>query len=91
MPDSKYLVESVVFRPRLERDQMPCRCTICGSNPSVFEYRKPPDAGSCCTACAFNILVKLANDEISHWTGLFGVDLPRRVESGEPGESTRRR
>ena len=61
----------------LDAGHMPPRCSVCGANPSVFEYRKPADprseheeSGSCCTACAFNLLLQMANEEASAWAAL---------------------
>lgn len=53
------------------------RCSICDSNPAVLHFRKLPvegsqvsDAGQCCTACAFNMIIGLAQEEIDAWLAL---------------------
>jgi hypothetical protein len=71
MAANNYFQERVVFGTRdLDDDQVPCRCMVCEVNPSFFEYQKQVDShpvrkesGYCCTACAFNMLLELANKE----------------------------
>ena len=53
------------------------RCSICDANPAVLDFRKLPEDGSamsdngpCCTACAFNMIVGLAQTELDAWLAL---------------------
>ena len=56
---------------------VPERCSICNANPAVLHFRRLPedssrvsDTGQCCTACAFNMIVGLAQEEIDAWLAL---------------------
>jgi len=56
---------------------VPERCSICSANPAVLHFRKLPeedsqvsDTGQCCTACAFNMIIGLAQEEIDAWLAL---------------------
>lgn len=71
MAANNYFQECVVFGTRnLDADQVPGRCVVCGLNPSFFAYQKQVDfhpvrkeSGYCCTACALNMLLEIANKE----------------------------
>ena len=71
MAANSYFQERVVFGTRkLNADEVPGRCVVCEVNPSLFAYQKQLDShpvrkesGYCCTSCAFNMLVELANGE----------------------------
>jgi hypothetical protein len=59
---------------------IPERCAICGANPAVLHFQRLPedgaqvsDFGHCCTACAFNMIVGLAQEEIDAWLALAGT------------------
>jgi hypothetical protein len=81
MADGNYFREYAVFSTRkLDSGRLPPRCTVCGANPSLFEYQKHTgshpvreESGTCCTACAFNMLLQLAQDEASEWTALANI------------------
>lgn len=78
MADSSYFREYAVFSTRKLDGPLPPRCTVCGANPSLFEYQKQTsrhqpvriEIGSCCTACAFSMLLQLAQTEAREWTAL---------------------
>ena len=70
--------EYVLFETAaLGSDGVPRRCSNCQVNPSTFEYQKHSgthgsrkESGFCCTACAFSMLMQLANEEASEWAAL---------------------
>jgi len=61
--------------------RMPRRCTICQENPGAFEYQRhsaagrrvEQESGYCCTSCAFNLLIHLAEEEVEHWVAMAGT------------------
>ena len=78
------LEESITFAGCIDQDMsatIPERCSICGNNPSVLEYQKHSggkslplqETGYCCTACAFNMIVALAQHEIDQWLAMAGT------------------
>jgi hypothetical protein len=63
-----------------EAGRVPRRCTLCGGNPAVFQYQKHKgshparrESGSCCTACAFNMLLRNAEQEARESAGLANI------------------
>jgi hypothetical protein len=78
MAHNDYFDEYVVFATAaLGNDGLPRRCSNCRVNPSTFEYQRHSDtqgtrkeSGFCCTACAFSMLLQLANEEAQEWTAL---------------------
>jgi hypothetical protein len=86
MAANNYFQEYLVFRTRdLDADRVPRRCVVCEVNPSLFAYEKRMDSrsvrkesGYCCTSCAFNMLVKLANEETRSLAALTRTSARRR-------------
>jgi hypothetical protein len=78
MPDLSNPRSNVLFSTmKLESEEEPRRCGLCGCNPSFFSYQKhaaahPPheEHGHCCTACAFTMLMRLAAEEAREWAAL---------------------
>jgi hypothetical protein len=78
MPDLNNPRSNVLFSTmKLESEEEPRRCGLCGCNPSFFPYQKhsaahPPheEHGYCCAACAFTMLTHLAADEAREWAAL---------------------
>jgi len=70
--------EYVAFSPIEERAIPSMHCGACGLNLSVFQYqkhgrsagRRVEQSGHCCTACAFSMLLQLANEEVDQWVAL---------------------
>jgi hypothetical protein len=81
MTDNNCFEEYVVFGIRKpDPGKVPRRCTVCGANPSLFEYQRHTgnhpvrnESGTCCTACAFNMLLRIANEEAREWAALAGA------------------
>src|SRR6185369_5808767 len=86
MAANNHFQEYLVFRTRdLDADRVPRRCVVCEVNPSLFAYEKRMDSrsvckegGYCCTSCAFNMLVKLANEETRSFGALTRTSARRR-------------
>jgi hypothetical protein len=78
MKDESCFHESILFSMRRPRtDTLPRRCTVCGANPALFQYQEHTgshpmrrQSGTCCTACAFNMLLRIANEEAREWAAL---------------------
>lgn len=78
MPNPHEFHQNVLFSTiKLDPEKVPRRCMVCGSNPSLFEYQRHAgsdprckEMGSCCTACAFNMLLQLADEETREWAAL---------------------
>ena len=78
MPDLNNRAQTWLFSTmKLESEEEPRRCGLCGCNPSFFSYQKhsaahPPheEHGYCCAACAFTMLTHLAADEAREWAAL---------------------
>ena len=78
MSDKNCFHDYVLFSTkRAGTGRLPHRCTICGGNPATFEYQKHTgshpvygESGSCCTACAFNMLLQAASEEAREWSAL---------------------
>jgi hypothetical protein len=78
MKDESCFHKSVLFSGRRPgTDTLLRRCTLCGVNPALFDYRERTGSdptrrpsGTCCTACAFNMLLRIADEEAREWAAL---------------------